>query len=280
MARRRKDNGIDIFKLSLLLVALLAYLLANGDLKKVPGTMVGIVVVIVAIALGLGAIALVIYLLTRAKTATQPETFPGVTYAPRRDDTTFMPPAPGIAEPLPDQFTLSLVRSLEWRRFEILVEGLLNGEGFIASRIRAGADGGVDLVLRQEPDGPVVGIVQCKTWTSSVGVKPVRELFGVMAGEGVQQGHFVCCGGYTQEAREWAKYKPMVLVTGEELVVRLNNLPEEKRDALLAEVTAGDYTTPTCPSCDVKMVRRSGKNGEFWGCKNFPRGCRSTLNCR
>lgn len=279
MARRRKDNGIDIFKLSLLLVALLAFWLAKGDIKKIPETMLGIVVVIVAVVLGVGAIALVIYLLTRTNSATRPETHSVGTHTPRRDDTTYMPTAPGIAEPLPAQFTLALVRSLEWRRFEILVEGLFKGEVFIASRIRAGADGGVDLVLRSEPAGPPVGIVQCKTWTSSVGVKPVLELFGVMAAEGVKQGHFVCCEGYTQEAREWAKFKPMALVTGEELVVRLNNLAPEKKDALLAEVTSGDYLTPSCPSCDVKMVRRDGKNGGFWGCRNYPR-CWSTLNCR
>jgi len=59
----------------------------------------------------------------------------------------------------------------------------------------------------------------------------------------------------------------------------LNNLPDDVRETLIAKVTEGDYATPTCPSCDVKLVRRNGKNGEFWGCRNYPR-CRSTLNCR
>lgn len=36
---------------------------------------------------------------------------------------------------------------------------------------------------------------------------------------------------------------------------------------------------PNCPKCSSKMVHRSGKYGEFWGCKNFPR-CRGTREIR
>jgi len=37
--------------------------------------------------------------------------------------------------------------------------------------------------------------------------------------------------------------------------------------------TAGDYTTPTCASCGVKMIVRTPKAGgkAFWGCVNYPR---------
>lgn len=34
--------------------------------------------------------------------------------------------------------------------------------------------------------------------------------------------------------------------------------------------------TPCCPICDASMRKRSGVNGEFWGCSRFP-GCRGTL---
>ena len=32
-----------------------------------------------------------------------------------------------------------------------------------------------------------------------------------------------------------------------------------------------------CPYCKTEMVLRQGKNGEFYGCKNFPK-CRYTLS--
>jgi ribosomal protein L37AE/L43A len=28
---------------------------------------------------------------------------------------------------------------------------------------------------------------------------------------------------------------------------------------------------PTCPKCKSPMVRRTGKFGPFWGCKQYPR---------
>jgi ssDNA-binding Zn-finger/Zn-ribbon topoisomerase 1 len=34
--------------------------------------------------------------------------------------------------------------------------------------------------------------------------------------------------------------------------------------------------TPKCPQCQAKMVRRTGKRGEFWGCSRFRDGCRGT----
>lgn len=33
--------------------------------------------------------------------------------------------------------------------------------------------------------------------------------------------------------------------------------------------------TPMCPNCDIELVERTGANGSFWGCSNYPR-CRHT----
>ena len=34
---------------------------------------------------------------------------------------------------------------------------------------------------------------------------------------------------------------------------------------------------PTCPNCGSALVKRKGKNGEFWGCSAYPK-CRTTFN--
>jgi restriction system protein len=93
-----------------------------------------------------------------------------------------------------------------------------------------------------------------------------------MAAESVSKGYFVCTGTFTPEATAFAQGKPLKLVTGQELLEKLTELPAEQSHALLAEITAEDHTTPTCPSCDEKMVTRKGKDGTpFWGCRNFPK---------
>jgi len=76
----------------------------------------------------------------------------------------------------------------------------------------AHADGGVDLELRRA--GEKV-LVQCKYWkTWQVGVRPVRELWGVVAGEGATRAIFVTTGGYSAAARAFAKDKAIELLDG------------------------------------------------------------------
>lgn len=195
---------------------------------------------------------------------------------PVLDDSRFAPQPARV----PQGFTNEFIESLEWRAFERLVEDYYRACGFEANRVRAGADGGVDLILKQSGADLPYALVQCKAWnTYTVGVKPVRELFGVMAADGVRNGYFVASRGFTSEAHEFAKYKPLKLVTGDDLRDMLNTLPDEKRAEIFGEITSGDYTTPTCPSCDIKMVRRTGSRWMFWGCSRYPK-CRQRFKVR
>jgi hypothetical protein len=61
---------------------------------------------------------------------------------------------------------------------------------------------GVALVRTEEPFlvGGETVLVQCKQWkTSKVGVKVVRELYGVVMAEGATKGILIASGTYTQE---------------------------------------------------------------------------------
>jgi restriction system protein len=76
----------------------------------------------------------------------------------------------------------------------------------------------------------------------------------------------------------------MTLIDGRDLLKRLESLPPEAQADLCTRVTAGDYTTPTCPKCGIKMVRREAGKGrslgsEFWGCPKYPR-CRQTFQMK
>lgn len=165
---------------------------------------------------------------------------------------------------------MELVKALEWRHFELLAQGLFRALGLHAHRIKAGGDGGIDLVIREGEDGPVVAIAQCKAWTNwQIPPKTVRELYGAMAAEGAPHGYFICSGKFSGAAREWAKGKALTLVDGEELVGWLNSLDYQSRVDLIRHITTGDYKTPTCPQCEIALVKRSGQFGEFWGCPNY-----------
>jgi restriction system protein len=182
----------------------------------------------------------------------------------------------------PVVWTLDLLISLEWKRFETVCNEYLKEIGYNAKETRIGADGGVDIVVRKSGMEKPLAIVQCKAWSKQkVGVKPVRELFGLMAAEQVINGMFITTGDYTSEALEFARGKKLKLITGRKLLEVIRKLPPERRVRLLSLATEGDFTTPTCPRCGIKMtVRQSSKGrgagGKFWGCVRYPK-CRSTL---
>ena len=179
------------------------------------------------------------------------------------------------------EWDLELLNKLEWKRFEEVVSEYYSIIGYRSEVTRMGADGGVDILLyQQEGETPVI-IIQCKSWSKRVGVNAVRELYGVMASEQIGYGVFATTSDYTNEAREWVEGKSMQLLSGTDLVTLFNQLAEDKKTYLIQFATFEDYSTPTCPNCNQKMVSRTATKGKsagssFWGCTNYPR-CKQTF---
>ncbi len=183
--------------------------------------------------------------------------------------------------PLPQQWGMSVIQMMEWKRFEIVTREFLKMTGYDAHETKVGADGGVDIRVTKPSNDTFQGIVQCKAWNSyRVGVKPVRELYGVMAAEKATAGMVITSGTFTAEAEEFAKGK-VKLISGVNFLELIRKLPPEKQQRLLDIALEGDYQTPTCPQCDLKMTLRENKSGKnpgskFWGCVRYPH-CRQTL---
>jgi len=173
-----------------------------------------------------------------------------------------------------------LLAALEWKRFEEVCAGLFERLGFETKMQKRGADSGIDICLFQSSSNLPAAIVQCKAWKQNVGVNLIRELRGVMAAEGVKEGIFVTSGGYTDDAVAFASTNHIDLMDGKAVLAAIRKLSEEQQASLLRLATDGDYTTPTCASCGVKMVLRTPKSGgskPFWGCVNYPK-CTMKLN--
>lgn len=183
-----------------------------------------------------------------------------------------------IKKPQLADWSISLLRSLEWKRFEMLCAEYFRILGKRVETISHGADGGVDARVYANNSNVLEFAIQCKAWGSMVGVKPIRELFGVMAHESAGKGIFMATSWFSDDAKQFAEEHKdkLFLIDGEKFLLMLSKLPEDKRKKLLELATKGDFTTPTCASCGIKMVRRTGKGSEFWGCQKFP-ACRSTL---
>jgi len=147
--------------------------------------------------------------------------------------------------------------------------------GFKAVTIAADADGGIDVKLFKTNPDPIA-IDQCKAWSKAVGVKEVRELLGVMAHEKVARGIFITNGAYPPDAIAFGASNSIQLLDSDSILQKTQDLDSSAQDRLIAFAFDGDYTTPTCASCGVKLVKKEGKRGFFWGCFDYPR-CHMTL---
>src|SRR6266446_1415503 len=192
---------------------------------------------------------------------------------------------------LQQNLDIEWLNKLTWQDFERQVAEVYRQQGYWVDEVGGGgADGGVDLRLRR--DGKT-SIVQCKRWkTYKVGVKPVRELFGVMAAERADRAVFITSGVYTDEALRFAEGKPLELVDGAQLSEMLRRFQKSLKQALepsTSTATAAPVSQPVpvaevparpkCPRCGSEMVLRRAKKGahaghEFWGCSMYVKaGC-------
>lgn len=180
----------------------------------------------------------------------------------------------------PEGWSEEVLSKLEWKRLELLAANYYEHLGFRVETVRFGADGGIDAKLFRGDAPSPAAILQCKAWSSSkVGVKPVRELLGVMTHQRVYAGVFLTTSTYTKYAVAFALTSKIALVDGGEFLEKIRALPVDVQRQLLNAACAGDWTTPSCPSCGAKKVRREGKHGPFWGCPSFPK-CRHTFQIR
>ena len=185
-------------------------------------------------------------------------------------------------EAKPTAWSIDVIRDVEWKRFEDLCLKFYEMSGIRSETTALGPDGGMDILLYQDDTGKPTAIVQCRAWGERlVGVRPVRELLGVMTHEKIGKAFFLTSGHFADDAKMLASSNRITLIDGEMLLIMIRRLPATAQGCLLEFATEGDYKTPTCPSCGIKMKHVAGKPGNqgFWACHNHPR-CRQRFAMR
>jgi len=172
---------------------------------------------------------------------------------------------------------------LTWSQFERLMAEFYRRKGaMVTPRGGPMADGGVDLSLTY-PSGERL-IVQCKHWKNRhVGVKPVRELWGVLDDEKADGAIFVTSGSFSADALAFANGKQLELIDGPKLRGMMAELKRAQWTVAAAE-PAQSTNNPQCPRCGSPMVLRTARRGanageQFWGCSTYPK-CQGTQPLR
>lgn len=168
---------------------------------------------------------------------------------------------------------------LTWSQFERLMAEFYRRKGAtVTPRGGPMADGGVDLNLTY-PTGKRL-IVQCKHWKNRhVGVKPLRELWGVLDDEKADGAIFVTSGSFSADALAFARGKRLELIDGPRLRGMMAEVKGAQTAASVAEPEQ-NAVAPLCPRCESPMVIRIARRGanageQFWGCSTYPK-CQGT----
>jgi restriction system protein len=140
----------------------------------------------------------------------------------RREDDRFVNPY-AVLGAVDDRTNLA---AMDWQDFENLIREVFEKEfsknGGEVKITQASRDGGVDAVAF-DPD-PILGgkiVIQAKRYTNVVGVSAVRDLYGTVHNEGANKGILVTTSTYGPDAYEFAKGKPLTLLSGNELLYLL-----------------------------------------------------------
>ena len=109
--------------------------------------------------------------------------------------------------------------------FEDAVCKLFNAFGYNLSVTQRSKDGGIDLDGLRGGLGRARIVVQCKRYSSPVGVSAVRELFGVVSDDPeIAEGFLVTTSTFTQDAQAFARGKRITLMDGSDLEMRFSEL--------------------------------------------------------
>lgn len=184
---------------------------------------------------------------------------------------------------LNEQKDIDSLKALSWKE---LVAEAYRRQGFRVIENGFGPDGGIDVTLIKDNQ---TTLVQCKLWRSrNVGVAVIREMFGVLTAENASKVVVICCGGFTRDARRFAKNKPIELIGGGELLSTVKEIqsssPSSKKTLTTSEEPEPQSlissVDSTCPKCGNQLIERHAKRGvnagnTFLGCSSFPK-CRFT----
>lgn len=171
-------------------------------------------------------------------------------------------------------FDAALLAKLEWKRFEELVAAYYVKTGVVAVRTKSGPESAVHLKISWKGETkPFAGVHCVANPTGLIRSEPLVKLFEALDAAEIRRGYIVTNGKFNVEARDYASEKHFTLLSGDLFLEKLNALPPAARTELMHQITTGDYTTPTCPKCDAKMVRFDETS---WRCANHPR-CEATI---
>lgn len=158
-------------------------------------------------------------------------------------------------------------------QFEYYLSTLFKNLGYKVQVTEASKDYGADLILHK---GEEKIVVQAKRYSKNIGIKAVQEIVASKIHYKANAAWVVSNSFYTKSAKNLAQTTDVRLINRTELIdmiLKMNPNVVPNAQAILTNQSSNVM----CPKCNSTMKVRKGKNGEFYGCLNYPK-CKGTRN--
>lgn len=153
----------------------------------------------------------------------------------------------------------------------------LRALGYTVRHVGGQGDHGIDLFAEKQGE---LAVVQCKRFTGrrTVGEPQLRDLYGAMHAEGAVRAIVITAGYFTEEARDWARGKPIELWDANRIVIpKLSGSSAPSGSAPPLPIARVNVASGRCEQCGGELVIRHNRStGQpFYGCSRYPT-CRFT----
>jgi restriction system protein len=165
---------------------------------------------------------------------------------------------------------IASIDTMDGFQFEEYLALLFKAHGYKTKVTKGRGDFGADLILHK--DGNTI-VAQAKRYSKNVGIQAVQEVSSSMKHYKANKSIVITNSYFTKSAIELAKSNDVDLIDRDKLIKMLQvmNPNGEAVDPVQVKLKHA----PTCKSCKKEMVLRKSKQGNFYGCVNFP-SCKET----
>ncbi len=125
--------------------------------------------------------------------------------------------------------------------------------------------------------------MQVKQWRKQqVDVRVVREMYGLVTHHRADAVRIATLGGFTPDARAFARDKAIELIVGPALMALVSSVqatPAISIEPMPSAISSASpvHATALCPRCGTTMLLRHNRKtrAPFWGCSDYPK-CQGT----
>ena len=170
---------------------------------------------------------------------------------------------------------LNVVDKMSGEEFETFLKAHYEKHGFKVDKTPKSNDYGADLILKKDS---LKIVLQAKRWNSRVGIEAIQQIVAAINYYNADKGIVVTNNYFTKNAYELALKNNIELYDRNKLIkIMISSKDKNIINNTSSNEKLNSYDDNICPVCGGKLVIRTGRNGKFLGCSNFPK-CRYTKN--